>query len=50
MLPRSPHIQGLIRPQAITGTCFNALGAVNFSIQLLVEQSVELKTLRGADF
>jgi hypothetical protein len=50
MLPPSPHRQGLIRPQAITGICFNALGAVHFSIQLPVEQSVALKTLGGAEF
>jgi hypothetical protein len=50
MLPLSPHRQGLIRPQAITGICFSALGAVHFSIQLQVKQSVELKTLRGAEF
>ena len=50
MLPPSPYRKGLIRPQAITGICFNDLGAVNFSIPLLLDQSPTLKTLGGAEF
>jgi len=50
MLPSSPKRQGLIRPQAITSKCFNALGEVHFSIQLVEEQSFTLSALGGAEF
>jgi hypothetical protein len=50
MLPPSSHKKGQIRPQAIAGICFNDLGAVNFSIPLLLDKSAALKTLGGAEF
>jgi hypothetical protein len=50
MLPSSPHKKGQIRPQAITGICFNDLGAINFSISLLLDKSAALKTFGGAEF
>jgi hypothetical protein len=50
MLLSSPKRQGLIRPQAIASTCFNALGEVHISIQILEPQSFTLSALGGAEF
>lgn len=50
MLPSSHKRQDLIRSNAITGTCFKALGKVLFSFQLPEEQSFTLSVFYGAEF